>query len=141
MSSSGKLFGGNWGDQPLYETNNGDITTDSITYDFTAPWSLANSQFQYFSNPSNGFISGEVIEIHPGSKQDISSAIKQNVQKGDLLYWDFEGDKKINHATILTAVTNDAIFYGGHTGPAERNNLVGILANYPNGMVYVVKMR
>lgn len=45
----------------------------------------------------------------------MANDITNQVQPGDLLYFDFDGDGIIDHATIVTKVENGEIYYAGNT--------------------------
>ena len=73
----------------------------TIGSDYEHTWTVAHDQFKYFSNKKNGYSKGDPIKI-TSPKQLRELEKKGIVKEGDLLYWDWEGDKKINHATIIT---------------------------------------
>lgn len=80
--------------------------------DYSHAWTVANENYKYFSNPQNGFMEEE-IEI--SSLDQIDETYQSGkVKKGDLLYWDFDGDGKIDHATMITGVDGE-LKYSGHT--------------------------
>lgn len=116
------------------------FVTSPIDYDFTGAWGLANQQYEYFSNPENGYINGSVINIAPGSQKDISDAIKDGVQAGDVLYWSWKGDGFINHSTMITEIRKDMILYGGHSHAQQYADLYDMLSTYPNAKAYIVKI-
>jgi hypothetical protein len=81
------------------------------TWDVTTTWSVASEQFDFFSNPDNGYIDGNVLSIH--SNEDIASAINDSgVQVGDLLYF---GEGENMHSTIITNTENGDIKYSANT--------------------------
>ena len=76
-------------------------------------WRLADEQYRYFSNPDNGYINGDVITLT--STQDIAAvASSGGIQTGDLLYFSTDG-LTVHHATIITTVTDNMIYFAGHT--------------------------
>ena len=77
-------------------------------WDVSAAWSLADAQYEYFSNlPGN-------TSVSISSPSEISSVVKfSGVQAGDLLY--FANKNGVHHATIITKVENGMIYYAGHT--------------------------
>ncbi len=84
-------------------------------WDVVFSWSVAEDQFNYFSNPANGYIRGNVITI--SSPSGIESVAKfGGVRQGDLMYFVNEGDG-IHHSTIITKVENGMIYFAGHTSP------------------------
>jgi hypothetical protein len=88
-------------------------------WDVTATWSVASEQFDFFSNPSNGYINGDVLNIH--SVEDIANAINDSgVQVGDLLYF---GEGEDMHATIITKIENGDIMYSANTNSRKDESL------------------
>lgn len=76
-------------------------------------WNNADAQYKYFSNSENGYSEGDTIKI--SSYKELQDALKTyNIQTGDLLYWDDEGDGNANHATIISKV-DDGLYYAGNT--------------------------
>jgi cell wall-associated NlpC family hydrolase len=97
---------------------------------------LARKQYQYFSNPSNGYINGEVIII--SSSEDIANyAANGGIQPGDLLYFAPDGET-VHHATIITKVDNNKIYYAGHTNSAFDKPLSEGIGN---DTVFIVRIR
>ena len=85
-------------------------------WDETPVWINADKQYNYFSDPDNGYINGEVIVID--SQSDIQRVANDSVnlvQPGDLLYFDFDNDGEIDHATMVSSVTNDNLYFTGNT--------------------------
>ncbi len=87
--------------------------TQKISWDVSAPWRLAQDQYDYFSDPQNGYINGDTIEINSvGEIEDVVS--NNNVQKGDLMYFvDEKGN--VHHATMISKVENGMIYFTGNT--------------------------
>ena len=57
-------------------------------YLYTKNWSLANEQYKYFSNPSNGYINGKVISVKdPNKIPAVANDTKNQIQTGDLAFW------------------------------------------------------
>ena len=123
------------GVQGMYITQDGMVTHRPYNYDFTPTWSMASQQFAYFSNPDNGYINGDVITIN-----DISEipyvAMNMGVQPGDLLY--FAGNNGVHHATIITQVDNDEIYYAAHTANWQYRELSLGLRNQT---AYIVRIK
>lgn len=75
-------------------------------------WMKAEEQFDYFSNPYNGYTSNKVITID--SVDGIQDALENNtIQKGDLMF--FEDESGIFHATIISSVDDNMIYYAGNS--------------------------
>jgi len=89
--------------------------------EYSQTWTVAHKHFEYFSDPNNGYMEGEVITIT--SPEQIDQLHKKGIVKpGDLLYWDFLGDGHIRHATLITDV-NGSIKYSGHTRDTYNSDL------------------
>ncbi|GMO38584.1 MAG: hypothetical protein Ta2B_18160 [Termitinemataceae bacterium] len=81
-------------------------------FDVGRAWAKADVQFDFFSNPHNGYINGDVLSV--SSTEDMNNAIKDGgVKPGDLLYFR-AGDGEM-HATMITKVANDEIHYSANT--------------------------
>ena len=105
-----------------YVDEDGNIKNDYKYDEFTAAWVRAEDQYEYFSNPDNGYINGNPITINP--TDDIPSIIQNNnIQEGDLLYWAGSDGTKVHHATIITKITDSEINYSGHTNSANNKPL------------------
>ena len=89
--------------------------------DVGEPWRKAHTQYEYFSNPANGYINGDVVTIT--SAADIPSVLAQceaegkPVQVGDLMYFtpNGEGGDGTHHASIISTVNSQEIKYAAHT--------------------------
>ena len=117
------------------ETN---LRNKATTWDITSAWSMAQDQFDYFRDESNGYINGEVITIT--SKEQIQEVIDNGgIQKGDLLYWNNSGkDNKVHHATMISNVTKDDIKYTGNTATRFNSSLA---ENMGDETIYIVRIR
>lgn len=109
------------------------------TWDETAAWINANKQYEYFSNVKNPYINGDVIRI------DNSEALRQaansmEIQMGDLLYFDFNNDGKIDHATIIVEVANGQISYAGNTAIRREKGIDKEIFDEGN-VLYVVRIK
>lgn len=106
-----------WG-QKVYERLVGDTDPqNAIAYtgqEYSLTWTSAGKQYEYFSNPKNGYLDGTVIVINSIEEYDklVGSG---RIEAGDLLYWDEEGDGVINHATIVTGFDKNDILFAGNT--------------------------
>lgn len=80
---------------------------------FSPEWAVADNQYRYFSNLDNGYAEKtyEVATLEDLEKVENSG----EVQPGDLLYWDFEGDGEVDHATMITNIDSGRLYYSGHT--------------------------
>lgn len=119
------------------------ILNRAIKY-FSPKWAVADEQYRYFSDLNNGFAE-ETIEI--STMEDLTNAEESGgIKPGDLLYWDFNGDGKVDHATMITGVDHDGqLLYSGHTSDqfnAEVKEVTQALYNEKyNTKLYIVKMK
>lgn len=96
-----------------YRNEQGKYTLNSVRYNFSAAWLGAISQFKYFSDEENGYINGDVLTLT--TAQAVSeAAARENIQKGDLLFWCKNGES-VAHVTLISDVTDSDIFYTGHS--------------------------
>lgn len=120
----------------------GNITNHPTDYIFSGTWTFANDQFLYFSNPQNGYINGQPILIRKKNREDIVNAIRQGVQLGDLLYWDFQNDGRIDHASMITGIQDQDILYGAHSMSRAYGSLYNALSsNESDARAYIIKIR
>ena len=56
------------------------------------------------------------------------------------MYFDNNGDGDINHATIVTKVSDNMVFYGAHTEPRFNQEITLFFDGSPNGRVYYVSL-
>ena len=108
---SNGLYGGSW-----------------FTYDYSLSWSMASKQYEYFSNPENGYINSSEIIIENESVTQLNNgalkitsaegikavASEGNVQIGDLVYFINEVGT-VHHAAIVSNVEDGDIKYAGNT--------------------------
>ena len=123
----------------FYYDADGKMSLLAHDYTFSPEWMRATPQFEYFSNPENGYTSKDPVII--SSPEDISSAIeKYGIQKGDLLYWSRDGGKTVHHATIISEVGNGEIRYAGHTDFATTEDLSEKMKEKPYETMVIVLM-
>lgn len=80
----------------------------------TPQWSSVRSQYDYFSNPDNGYVDGDVLEIESYEEMQLYVNSEQ-MRGGDLLYWE-SADEGIHHSTMVTGFNqNGEILYSGHS--------------------------
>lgn len=83
-------------------------------WDISPAWRLASEQYAYFSNSDNGYINGEVIVIE--NIDQIEKLVETGgIQPGDLMFFVNSGEESPHHATIITKVENNEIYYADHT--------------------------
>ena len=106
-------------------------------WDVSEAWRLAKAQFEFFSNPDNGFMEGEVLQIWSVEGMEYNVQYN-NIQIGDLMYFADRENMEIYHATIISKVENGKIYFAGHTS----NRYEQDLSNYlDEEMVFVVRIR
>lgn len=121
----------------VWESGSGNYFVEYYDWEDTIdPWRLAREQFNYFSNPDNGYINGDVITIT--SKEEMHEALTtKNIQKGDLMY--FFNEEGVHHATIISNIGEEGILYSANTNRRFDYLLIEALENGDKG-VYVVKI-
>ena len=111
-----------------YRDKYGAYVSYPISYYFTAPWTKAKTQYEYFSNTANGYTSTNVVKIN--SVCEISYAVSHyNIKPGDLMYFSRDGGKTAYHATIISSVTNNDIKYCAHTDGRKDQKLSEKIGN------------
>lgn len=87
----------------------------------SATWSAAQDQYDYFSDPKNGYINSkaDITTVNSVSSQGANGVknriaqAAQTVEPGDLVYW--VDDNRVHHATIVTDVKDGEIMITGNT--------------------------
>jgi hypothetical protein len=82
--------------------------------EYSEVWTVAEKHYDYFSNPKNGFINGDVITIN-SNKEIKDVADNMGVQIGDLLYLVRKDEAEPYHLAIITKIDNGEIYYSGMT--------------------------
>jgi hypothetical protein len=92
-----------------------------VVSDWTATWGAVSAQYEYFSNPKNGY-SNSIVDIK--SAIDVSNAARSgSVQLGDLVYW-FKSEESLpHHAAIVSDIAENEIYYAAHTNDWARKEL------------------
>ncbi len=113
------------------------INNMMFTWNISENWRKADNEYEYFKGKN---YSKEVITID--SPSEISNAIAHNkIQVGDLMYFDEDGDGIPNHATIISKINRDMIYYAAHTEPRRMQKLTYFLDGTPNHKAYIVILR
>ncbi|MBA4602737.1 amidase domain-containing protein, partial [Thermoactinomyces mirandus] len=95
---------------------------------FSPKWAVADEQYCYFSDKNNGY-SEKTFQV--ASIDDLRELEEMGeIKPGDLLYWDYEDDGKMNHATIITNVNSGQLKYSGHTNDTYNKPIVDTLIQY-----------
>ena len=109
-------------------------------YLYTKNWSLANEQYKYFSNPSNGYINGKVISVKdPNKIPAVANDTKNQIQTGDLLYW-YNKKDGYHHATIISKIDNGEIYFAGNTR-VRFDREVSVTMRNNGEFVYIVRLK
>ena len=107
---------------------------------YNPTWSVAKEQFMWIGAWYNNV--GLDTPLCLNTDQWIAAAIEEyNIRPGDLLYWDFEGDGEVSHASMIVSVDNGTIIYAQHTDEKDDGNLNRYLAENKETYVYVVRVR
>ena len=105
----------------------------------SSTWNNANDQYIFFSNPKNGYINGDVIEINAANAIPIGR--NSGIQPGDILYWDYDGDGLMDHVTIVTGIDkNGDILYSGNSEKRRNQSLSEILQDNQDYKLYLIKL-
>ena len=107
---------------------------------YSTTWTVANEQYKWISNPDNGYINGSVLMVNKADS--IPQIIEDNnVQKGDLLYWDFNNDGKIDHTSVIVSTEGGDITYAQHSGDKTDGKLKPYLESDPKARVFIVRIK
>ncbi len=122
----------------------------SIFWDTTLAWTRASTQFSYFSDPTNGYINGDVIDISKGlynsgegetnvSYSDLSSQLPSlGIQAGDIMYF-YNQEEGVHHAAVISKVEDGEIYYSANSVIRDDQPLVNGLEE--NDGVVIVRLR
>ena len=77
-------------------------------WDVSKPWREAQENYNYFSDSSSGFISGNCIRCNKAS--DIPQIIKENsIRPGDIVYLKKTG--AVSHCLLISKLSDSEIYY------------------------------
>lgn len=105
--------------------------------DYTKSWTSASKQFAFFRKYCCKYVFG----MNKNGSKKLKKVINDKwIQKGDLLYIDFQGDDDIDHATIINGVDrkNGLIKFSAHTDGCFDRNLNTIFNKYPKCKIFVI---
>ncbi len=106
-------------------------------WDITGAWRLAKEQYNFFSDPDNGYINGDVIEIK--NVDDIPHILDNyDIQKGDLLYWSHGDEDDISHASMISNIKDNMILYTANTRSRFDYRVDKSFASY--SAIYIVRI-
>ncbi len=118
-------------------------------WDVTFSWSIADDQFKYFSDQTNGYTSKPVINIknsesvNNSSMEEVSynnlssSDLLRTVQPGDLMYF-YDETGYARHASIISSIDGNDIKYSSNSVRAFDKDLSEGINRYSG--VYVIRM-
>lgn len=130
-------FGCSW----TYRDSDGKLTKSSMEYKFTDAWCNAKSQFEYFSDPTNGYINGDVIKIDQYNEETIKKAIEENnIQPGDLLYFANSDTGTVSHSTMISSINNNMLHYAAHSSSYVAKSVMDA-AKFQSGEQYLYVVR
>ena len=120
---------------------NGDPRYEHMIYNrtlLTDTWNCADAQYKYFTDSKNGFINNKDTDVTKVSSLEELNNVN-DLQVGDLLYWDFDGDGKMDHASIVVDGDEGNIKFAANTTDYS-DKLVS--AGYQEGNdLYFVRLR
>ena len=113
------------------------ITNEKYMYSISSSWKCADDHYKYFSDETNPYTNGSVIQITDRSKIKVFASTG-TVKPGDLLYFVVDGN--VSHATMVSSVDNGMIFFTGHSSPRYNYPLskAGIGTKYAG--VYIIRI-
>jgi hypothetical protein len=77
----------------------------------------------------------------PSSKDIVSTIKNNNLQGGDIMYFDDNGDGIPDHATMISSVKSTMINYTAHTKPRYDEPLTTFFLQYKSGKVYILTIK
>ncbi len=128
------------------DNNNEILNAEDASFNVGEQWRLAKKQYEYFKDYDYGYINGEVIRIN--RTDDIKSIIKQcndqgkPIHVGDLMYFADDNKGGVHHATIISKLDEQMIYYSAHTGNCLDKSLSAGFDDNPNdGYVYIIRLK
>ncbi len=103
------------------------LPTGKDDYLWTRTWSLADNQFQFFSS----YFSLKTASLISADYRKNDSLLNElisinNIQVGDVLYF-MDSETDVAHASIITGVTENDIYYSAHSDPATNKSLSTVI--------------
>ena len=106
----------------------------SLFWGSTPAWMNASSQFDYFSDASNGYISGTNVRY-----SELSERLPYlGIQAGDIMYF-YNQEEGVHHATVITKAEDAEIYYAGNSLNRFDRPLTGAVEE--DGGVVIVRLR
>ncbi len=109
-----------------------------IKWSYTPAWSAAKDQYEYLKN--SNIVTGETIISNP---EDIAAAIndpENPIKVGDVMYLKWDKDYP-HHATIISKIKDDMIYYAAHTDAYDEKPLSAFFNGDKSGTAYILKIK
>ena len=106
-------------------------------WNYSSMWSAALDNYKYFKN--SGIISEEVI-LSGTEKISEATKGKNPVRVGDIMYLQWDKDYP-HHATIISKIENDMIYYATHTNPRKEEPLSNFFEENGDSKAYILKVK
>ncbi len=111
-------------------------------FDVSPAWRRVENQYRYFvhSDYCSDVIKFDGQDVVNGN---LGQIIKDNnIQVGDLLYFDTESDGSINHGTVISSIESDMIYYSAHSlSRKDRKLSDGVNEGRYTYTFYVIKIQ
>ena len=114
------------------------LIINSIKWSYTPAWSAAKEQYEYLKN--SNIVTGETIISNP---EDIAAAIndpENPIKVGDVMYLKWDKDYP-HHATIISKIKDDMIYYAAHTDAYDEKPLSAFFNGDKSGTAYILKIK
>ena len=92
----------------------------------TREWHNASRQYQFFSDPFNGFVNN-TYSVDKGGINNLAQS--GNVKPGDLIYFSNSNSSSIYHAAMIVRVEGGEIYYMHNSGPVGERQASQVSAN------------
>jgi len=121
-----------------YDVVFNDASCNDMPVLLSRSWNHSRSQFNFFSNPANGFINGYPIRVN--GVTDIQRVLANyNIQVGDLMFMDIHG-RGVGHSAIVSDVLGHDIIYSQNTSDRFDVRLSDLLWNRPYITIFIVRL-
>lgn len=137
-----------WHNYLIYK-DYGPYNTGILEYDVTSYWSTVTGLRRYFVNFQKYC---SQISIHTFSEDEINSpnvAIKEfinfanNIQVGDIMLMDtkFDGRETYSHATIISKMASNEIYYCAHSTDSRDQKLSKVVSQKKVEAIYIISIK
>lgn len=130
--------------------------TSSMTFnkfwEWTTAWTVAQDQYEYFSDEANGMTESKVVDLSfnprgDTDKEDITfddwdkKWDGYGIQKGDLMFF-YNGEGAPPHAAVVSRIDETGIYYAANSNRRFDENLEGALnrGSWEEG-VFIVRIK